>query len=107
MGIEVHLFDDRMEIWSPGELVEPVTLDRLRRQGAGAHVSRNPRIVRVLTAFGYMRELGEGIPRMFEVMEREGLRSAGVSSGRGTVCRHPAWNTPDLPPGDHALAAPL
>jgi len=73
LGIEVHLFDDRMEIGSLGELVEPVTLERLCR-GERVHASQNPRIVRVLTAFGYMRELGEGIPRMFEVMEREGLR---------------------------------
>jgi len=73
IGIEVHLFDDRMEIWSPGELVEPVTLERLRNRER-VHASRNPRIVRVLTAFGYMRELGEGIPRIFEVMEQEGLR---------------------------------
>lgn len=73
VGIEVHLFDDRMEIWSPGELVEPVTLERLRNRER-VHVSRNSRIVRVLTEFGYMRELGEGIPRMFDVMEREGLR---------------------------------
>jgi ATP-dependent DNA helicase RecG len=72
IGIEVHLFDDRMEIWSPGELVEPVTLERLRNRER-VHASRNPRIVRVLTEFGYMRELGEGIPRMFEVMERQGL----------------------------------
>ncbi|MEJ5250950.1 MAG: ATP-binding protein [Armatimonadota bacterium] len=72
IGIEVHLFDDHMEIWSPGELVEPVTLERLRNQER-VHASRNPRIVRVLTEFGYMRELGEGIPRMFEVMERLGL----------------------------------
>ncbi|WP_448591025.1 ATP-binding protein [Thermoflexus hugenholtzii] len=73
LGIEVHLFDDRMEIWSPGELVEPATLEKLRSRER-VHASRNPRIVRVLTAFGYMRELGEGIPRMFEVMEQEGLR---------------------------------
>jgi len=72
IGIEVHLFDDRMEIWSPGELVEPVSLERLRNRER-VHASRNPRIVRVLTEFGYMRELGEGIPRMFEVMERQGL----------------------------------
>ncbi|MFQ3611386.1 MAG: ATP-binding protein [Fimbriimonadales bacterium] len=72
LGIEVHLFDDRLEVWSPGELVEPVTLERLQRQER-VHASRNPRIVRVLTEFGYMRELGEGIPRMFEVMERQGL----------------------------------
>lgn len=59
---EVHLFDDRTEIWSPGELVGPVALERLRNRER-VHASRNPRIVRVLTEFGYMRELGEGIPQ--------------------------------------------
>ena len=73
MPVEVQLFDDRMEIRSPGELIPPVTLERLQKQER-IHASRNPRIVRVLTDLGYMRELGEGIPRMFEVMEREGLR---------------------------------
>ena len=72
IAIEVHLFDDRMEFWSPGELVEPVTLEKLRNRER-VHASRNPRIVRILTEFGYMRELGEGIPRMFEVVEQEGL----------------------------------
>lgn len=72
LGIEVWMFDDRLEIRSPGELVEPVTLDRLLKRER-IHASRNPRIVRVLTDFGYMREQGEGIPRIFEAMEREGL----------------------------------
>lgn len=72
VGIEVWMFDDRLEVRSPGELVEPVTLERLRKRER-VHASRNPRIVRVLTDLGYMRELGEGIPRMFEVMEVEGL----------------------------------
>ncbi len=92
IGIEVHLFDDRMEIWSPGELVEPVTLERLRR-AERVHASRNPRIVRVLAAFGYMRELGEGIPRMFEVMEQEGLRPPEfrLEGGRFVVT---LWSTP-------------
>lgn len=82
LGIEVHLYDDRMEIWSPGELVEPVTLEKLRNRER-VHASRNPRIVRVLTAFGYMRELGEGIPRMFQVMEQEGLRPPEFRLERG------------------------
>jgi ATP-dependent DNA helicase RecG len=92
LGIEVHLFDDRMEVWSPGELVEPVTLEKLRNRER-VHVSRNPRIVRVLTTFGYMRELGEGIPRMFEVMEREGLRPPEfrLEGGRFVVT---LWSTP-------------
>jgi len=72
LGIEIWMFDDRIEIRSPGRLVEPVTLERLRMRER-IHASRNPRIVRVLTEWGYMREQGEGIPRMFEVMEREGL----------------------------------
>jgi len=66
------MFDDRLEVRSPGELVEPVTLERLQKRER-VHASRNPRIVRVLTELGYMRELGEGIPRMFDVMEGEGL----------------------------------
>lgn len=72
LGIEVWMFEDRLEVRSPGELVEPVTLDRLLRRER-IHASRNPRIVRVLSDFGYMREQGEGIPRIFEVMERDGL----------------------------------
>ena len=72
LGIEIWMFDDRLEVRSPGQLVEPVTLERLRRRER-IHASRNPRIVRVLTDWDYMREQGEGVPRMFEVMERGGL----------------------------------
>ena len=72
LGIEIWMFDDRIEILSPGALVEPVTLARLLKRER-IHASRNPRIVRVLTDHGYMREQGEGIPRIFDTMEREGL----------------------------------
>lgn len=72
LGIEIWMFEDRLEVRSPGMLVEPVTIDRLAKRER-IHASRNPRIVRVLTDYGYMREQGEGIPRMFEAMEREGL----------------------------------
>lgn len=66
--IEVWLFDDRMEIRSPGALPASVSLDELQH-GRPAHASRNPRIVRVLVELGLMREQGEGIPRMFEEMQ--------------------------------------
>ncbi len=81
-AVEVHLFDNRMEVRSPGGLIEPVTLDHLRRRER-IHASRNPRIVRVLVDFGYMRELGEGIPRMYQVMEGEGLRPPEFSVDGG------------------------
>lgn len=70
--VEVHHYDDRLEVVSPGSLVPPITLDILRK-GAGGHASRNPLIVRSMVIVGLMREVGEGVPRMFEVMEGNGL----------------------------------
>jgi len=69
--IEVCMFDDRMEIKSMGPPPEPVTVEALSR-GEHLHISRNPIIVRVLAELGYMRDLGEGIPRMFSEMESQG-----------------------------------
>jgi ATP-dependent DNA helicase RecG len=71
-GIEIWLFDDHMEIRSPGLPPQPVTIEALNRR-EHLHLSRNPLMVRVLSELGYMRELGEGIPRMFDEMEREGF----------------------------------
>lgn len=70
-AIDVHKYDDRLEVISPGAPPEPVTVDELRA-ARPVHAARNPLIVRVLTDLGHMRELGEGIPRMFDEMERAG-----------------------------------
>ena len=67
-SVEVWLFDDRMEVASPGGVVATVALDELRA-GHRAHASRNPRIVRTLLDLGFMRDMGEGVPRMFGEME--------------------------------------
>jgi ATP-dependent DNA helicase RecG len=95
--IEIWIFDDRLEVSSPGELVEPVTLEHLVRRER-IHASRNPRIVRVLTDWGYMRELGEGVPRMFEVMEREGLKPPEFQMEAGTIFTVILRNTPVYSP---------
>ncbi len=91
--IEVWVFDNRIEIRSPGKLVEPVTLEHLRRSER-IHASRNPRIVRVLTEWGFMRELGEGIPRMHQVMEREGLKPPDFRIEAGSMFTVTLYNTP-------------
>ncbi len=93
VSIEIWMFDDRLEIRSPGELVEPVTIERLQRRER-IHASRNPRIVRVLTDAGYMREQGEGVPRMFEVMEHEGLYPPELRMEADTIFNLTLKNTP-------------
>lgn len=64
---EVWFYEDRVEISNPGDLIAPVTLDRLRK-GGPAHATRNPMLVRVLADIGAMRDEGEGIARIFDEM---------------------------------------
>jgi ATP-dependent DNA helicase RecG len=71
--VEVWLFEDRLEVTSPGTLLPEVDLARLKRRER-VHCSRNPRLVRVLADLALMREQGEGIPRIFEEMEQSWLR---------------------------------
>ncbi len=71
-SIEVWMFDDHITVRSPGLPPAPVTLEQLRQQKS-IHFSRNPLIVRVLADLGYLREMGEGVPRMYQEMEHYGL----------------------------------
>ncbi len=68
-AIQVRMFDDRLEVESPGKLPGHVRLDNLVQE----RFSRNPQIVRVLIEFGYMKDIGEGIDRMIAEMEKFGL----------------------------------
>ena len=67
--IKVSMYDDRLEIESPGCLPDVVTVDNIR----DTRFSRNPKISRVLTEFGYVRELNEGVKKIFSDMEEAGL----------------------------------
>ena len=64
--ITVKLFDDRLEILSPGKLSGFITLDNMKTE----RYSRNPQIARVLTEFGIVRELNEGVKRIYSEMQR-------------------------------------
>lgn len=77
-SIEVWMFDDHISVRSPGAPPPPVTLEQLRRQKS-VHFSRNPLMVRVLAELGYLREMGEGVPRMFQEMEGYGLHPPELS----------------------------
>lgn len=63
--ITVKLYDDRMEIQSPGKLGGFVTINTMKNK----RYSRNPQIARVLNEFGVVRELNEGVKRIYQEME--------------------------------------
>ncbi len=65
--VEVRLFDDHMDIISPGGLPGHITLENILDE----HYSRNPRLVRGLYYWGYIEELGQGIDIMYEAMRRD------------------------------------
>lgn len=71
-GVEVNLYKDRLEIISPGRLLSTVSLADIRAL-KGVHESRNPLLARVLREVGYVREMGEGIRRIFDVMRSNSL----------------------------------
>lgn len=78
-GIEISIFSDRLEILSPGRVLSTISLDDIRKL-KGAHESRNPLIARVLREIGYVREMGEGIRRIFDVMRSNALAEPDLQS---------------------------
>jgi ATP-dependent DNA helicase RecG len=66
--IEVRMFDDRMEVISPGGLPGYITVDNIVEE----HFSRNPRLVHGLFQWGFIEELGLGVDRMIEDMVNAG-----------------------------------
>lgn len=80
--IRVEIFDDRIEVWSPGrflglaDLSDPSNVTRF---------ARNPRIARVCADLRFGQELGEGIRRMFEEMRQAGLNDPIYRQGLSGV----------------------
>lgn len=104
-GTEVWLFDDRMEILSPGGLVGDLTLSELLSLNR-VHCSRNPRIMRVLVDLGLARDQGEGIPRMFAEMADAFLPRPEIEADRRRIVIT-LGNTPTLTNADRAFVARL
>ena len=63
--VDITVWDDRVEVRSPGALPGHITKDNMRDE----HYSRNPRVMRVLKSLGLVEEYGEGIDRMYREME--------------------------------------
>lgn len=68
-AVYIKHFDDRLEISNSGPLPAQVTIENIRTE----RFARNPRIARVLEDLGYVRQLNEGVSRIYESMEKSML----------------------------------
>ena len=78
--IRVMMYDDRLEITSPGKLPNIVTLQNMKY----TRWSRNPTIARTLVEFGWVRELNEGVQRIYDEMADFFLRESTFSEPNGS-----------------------
>ncbi len=63
--VMIRHFDNRLEISNSGPLPAQVTVENIERE----RYARNPRVARVLADLGYVRELNEGVPRIYSAMK--------------------------------------
>lgn len=66
-GIQVNIFDDRLEVMSPGEALIPLS------ELEGSHVTRNETLCRRFRDIGEMEQFGTGITKMKRLMREHGL----------------------------------
>ncbi len=66
--IELSIFEDRIEIISPGKLPNTITIDRMK---AGCRAARNQLLKDIMRDYGYMEHMGLGVPRKIIKLMRE------------------------------------
>lgn len=69
--IQVALYDDRLEITSPGGLMPGVTIDKMKE---GYSKIRNRALARAFSYMNLIEEWGSGIPKLMKAMNEYGLR---------------------------------
>ena len=79
--IKIFIYSDRMEIRSPGKLAGLVTLNNIKY----VRYSRNRTISRTLTEFGVVRELNEGVSRIYKEMEENSLAEPEIKVDQGDI----------------------
>jgi len=80
-SIYIKHFDDRIEISNSGPLPAQVTVENITTE----RFARNPRVTRVLEDMGYVRQLNEGVSRIYESMEKSMLSVPEYKEENGNV----------------------
>jgi ATP-dependent DNA helicase RecG len=80
-AIYIKHFDDRLEISNSGPLPAQVTIENIKSE----RFARNPRLARVLEDLGYVRQLNEGVSRIYESMEKSMLSTPEYHEKNGNI----------------------
>ena len=78
---DITVWDDRIEVQSPGPLPGHITVENMRDE----HYSRNRRLMSVLKALGLVEEYGEGVDRMFREMEARLMTPPDITATSSSV----------------------
>jgi ATP-dependent DNA helicase RecG len=79
--VDITIWDDRIEIRSPGGLPGHITLENMREE----HYSRNRVVMAGLKLLGLVEEYGEGIDRMFSAMDARLMDPPTIHATRNSV----------------------
>ena len=88
--VQVRIFDDRMEIWSPGGLPKGITVRQLKKRHDS--VPRNPLIARAFFWIKYAEEVGTGTNKLMDWCKEWGLPDPDfedTGTSLVTTFRHP------------------
>lgn len=77
-NIRIFLFQDRMEVISPGRLPNTVSIEKLP---VGTSYARNPVIVRFMENLGYVDKIGRGLPMVCREAKKRGMTVQFSESG--------------------------
>ena len=84
-SVQVMLFADRLEVWNPGGLPPPLTLDKLRVPHES--VPGNPLLARAMYLVKYIEQMGTGTLDMIERCVDAGLREPEFEAAGEFVTR--------------------
>ena len=89
---KVAVFNDRVEIFSPGLLAGPINI---RELGNGVTFIRNLTIAKIMREAGYVEKLGTGFRVIFDSCQKAGLKRPTVVEGDNFV-KCILWRTKEL-----------
>ncbi|GIV08559.1 MAG: ATP-dependent DNA helicase [Fimbriimonadales bacterium] len=81
--IQIRLEEDRLQVWSPGELPPPLTVEQL--YGPHGSVKRNPLLAQVFYYAGIIEQWGTGTTRILQLCRAQGLPAPEFANWQGGV----------------------